>query len=359
MIYNFTINPGDVMQESAVEISAEGYLPYTGVYVGCGSYLLNTKVDNAIEFEVSKGKLLSNFQVGRFNSIAEGLQVVLGRNHNLCRVDSGALDLVLQKENITVAESVPSRFDQKGTVVIQNDVWIGGDVTIMAGVTVHNGAVIARNSHVVSDVPAYAVVGGNPAKVIGYRFTEEIREKLLKIQWWNWDLKKIYAHASYFTEDLEKFCDRFYPEAEKEYKKICAAEKEDAYFAFVDFYENYCSYPSILEAFLDQYLTDPDKKLVLFIQDGTPEGEIGAEVLNNITELAQEIVQDDQIQCQLELYKGFRCEAEEIFYRCGHYILSRTYWAADFSSLADLYGIDVIAGCDSQIPFEKTKNIYR
>lgn len=61
----------------------------------------------------------------------------------------------------------------------------------MSGIKIGNGAVIAANSHVVKDVPAYSIVGGNPAKVIKYRFSQEQIEKLEKIQWWNWEDQKI------------------------------------------------------------------------------------------------------------------------------------------------------------------------
>lgn len=68
------------------------------------------------------------------------------------------------------------------TIVIGNDVWIGSSVTIMSGVTVGDGVVIAANSHVVKDVPPYAIVGGNPAKVIKFRFFEKQICDLLLIQ---------------------------------------------------------------------------------------------------------------------------------------------------------------------------------
>jgi len=79
----------------------------------------------------------------------------------------------------------------KGDVVIGNDVWIGQNVTIMSGVTIGDGAIIANNSHVVRNVEPYSIVGGNPAKLIKYRFTKEQIEKLLEIKWWDWDDDKI------------------------------------------------------------------------------------------------------------------------------------------------------------------------
>ena len=78
-----------------------------------------------------------------------------------------------------------------GDIVIGNDVWISENVTILSGVNIGDGAIIANNSHVVKDVEPYSLVGGNPAKFIKYRFTKEQIDKLLKIKWWNWSDEKI------------------------------------------------------------------------------------------------------------------------------------------------------------------------
>ena len=69
--------------------------------------------------------------------------------------------------------------------------WISDNVTIMSGVNIGDGAIIANNSHVVNDVEPYSLVGGNPAKLIKYRFTPQQIENLLKIKWWYWDNNKI------------------------------------------------------------------------------------------------------------------------------------------------------------------------
>ncbi|QRV22406.1 Vat family streptogramin A O-acetyltransferase [Marinomonas foliarum] len=79
----------------------------------------------------------------------------------------------------------------KGDTNIGNDVWIGYDATIMPGVQIGNGAIIASKSVVTSDVPAYSAVGGNPAKIIKYRFDEQTIQALQNIAWWDWSAEKI------------------------------------------------------------------------------------------------------------------------------------------------------------------------
>jgi acetyltransferase-like isoleucine patch superfamily enzyme len=127
--------------------------------------------------------------VGKFCSISSGLTIYLGGNHRVDWVTTYPFGHINQ-DKFTDFNGVghPST---KGDVIIGNDVWIASDVTIMSGVTIGDGAVIANNSYVVKDVEPYSMVGGNPAKLIKYRFTKEQMEKLLEIKWWDWDDDKI------------------------------------------------------------------------------------------------------------------------------------------------------------------------
>ncbi len=79
----------------------------------------------------------------------------------------------------------------KGDTIIGNDVWIGYEAMIMPGVNIGDGAIIAANSVVTKDVPPYSIVGGNPARLLKKRFSDDEIELLLKIQWWNWSIEKI------------------------------------------------------------------------------------------------------------------------------------------------------------------------
>jgi len=105
------------------------------------------------------------------------------------------------REGSIIVSKIPA-----APIIVDNDVWIGNSVTIRQGVTVGSGAVIALNSLVVKDVPPYAIVGGNPAKIIKYRFKPQQIESLLKISWWNWSdtevTRMLPLMASY---DIDKF----------------------------------------------------------------------------------------------------------------------------------------------------------
>lgn len=96
----------------------------------------------------------------------------------------------------------------KGDIVIQNDVWIGAKSSIMSGVTIGNGSVIAATSTVTKDIEPYSIVAGNPAKIVKYRFSKEIIKELLDIAWWDWpqDKNKIQEEAMMlWSTDVKAF----------------------------------------------------------------------------------------------------------------------------------------------------------
>lgn len=103
-----------------------------------------------------------------------------------------------------VKSCVPVAGKEKGKVVIGNGVWIGDSVTILPGVTVGDGAVIGAASVVTRPIPAYAIAVGNPARVVKYRFSPEVVELLVGVDWWNWGVDKIQRNREIFELDLQK-----------------------------------------------------------------------------------------------------------------------------------------------------------
>ena len=147
-----------------------------------GKYTYGTPV---LHFYNNNAKLV----VGKFCSIAQNLNIYLGGNHRTDWVTTYPFGHINQDIfNNFNGHGHPST---KGDVIIGNDVWIGNNVTIMSGVTIGDGVVIANNSHVVKNVEPYNLVGGNPAKLIKYRFSPEQIKQLLQIKWWDWSEEKI------------------------------------------------------------------------------------------------------------------------------------------------------------------------
>lgn len=146
-------------------------------------------------WENENGKLI----VGNFCSIGANVNIYLGGNHRTDWVTTYPFGHIHQnKFNNFNGNGHPAT---KGNVIIGNDVWIGSNVTIMSGVTIGDGVVIANNSHVVKNAESYTLIGGNPAKLIKYRFTQDQINELLKIKWWNWDDNKINTFSPLLCND--------------------------------------------------------------------------------------------------------------------------------------------------------------
>lgn len=149
----------------------------------------------------------AHLSIGRFTSIANHVTVVLG-NHRMDALTTYPFKTL--GRFWPTAASVNADHQSKGDVVIGNDVWIGQGVTILSGVRVGDGAVLGAQSVVSKDVPPYAVVAGNPARVLRYRFDESTVQRLLALRWWDWPQDQIEAAIPLLTAaDLGPFWDAY------------------------------------------------------------------------------------------------------------------------------------------------------
>lgn len=131
--------------------------------------------------------------IGKFCSIACGAKFIFNSaNHKLSSLSTYPFPIFFEEWGLDIKD-VSTTWDNKGNIVIGNDVWIGYEAVIMAGVTIGDGAIIGTRALVTKDVPPYTIVGGLPAKPIRKRFDDETISALLKIKWWNWSTDKI-AH---------------------------------------------------------------------------------------------------------------------------------------------------------------------
>lgn len=137
--------------------------------------------------------------IGKFCMIASDVKFIMnGANHLTNAITSYPFAIFGKGwENAMDGKSYP----QKGNINIGNDVWIGYNATIMAGVTIGDGAIIATNSTVVKDVEPYSIVGGNPANEIKKRFSEDKIAKLLELKWWDWEIEKITKNVQNLTDN--------------------------------------------------------------------------------------------------------------------------------------------------------------
>lgn len=158
--------------------------------------LLFEKNNVLYHYPIHREKLI----IGKFCSIACGTKFLFNcANHTLKSLSTYTFPLFyeeweLERSNITTA------WDNKGNIVIGNDVWIGYEAVIMAGVHIGDGAIIAARAVVTKDVPPYTIVGGTPAKEIRKRFDAEVIEQLLIQKWWDWSTDKIHQCLPYIAE---------------------------------------------------------------------------------------------------------------------------------------------------------------
>ena len=175
--------------------------------------IYNDFVNDPREFE--KNNVLYHYPInhdrliiGKFCSIACGAKFIFNcANHTLKSLSTYTFPLFFEEWDLPKSE-VATAWDNKGDIVIGNDVWIGYDAVIMAGVTIGDGAIIGTRAVVVKDVEPYSIVGGSPAKEIRKRFSPDIIARLRKLQWWNWPPEKIQSIIQYIQngniEVLEK-----------------------------------------------------------------------------------------------------------------------------------------------------------
>jgi virginiamycin A acetyltransferase len=136
--------------------------------------------------------------IGKFCAIARGAKFIMnGANHKMSGISTYPFQIFGNGwEKVMPA---PGDLPFKGDTVIGNDVWIGFDALIMPGVTIGNGAIISARSVVVSDVPAYTIVGGNPAQPLRQRFSDEAVSELESIAWWDWPIERVSRHLAHIV----------------------------------------------------------------------------------------------------------------------------------------------------------------
>lgn len=145
--------------------------------------------------------------VGSFTSFADGVKVYLGGEHRTDWVTTYPFTVLWESASFFTGHP-----KTKGDVNIGSDVWVGTEALIFSGVTIGDGAVVGARSVVTKDVPPYAIVAGNPASLVRYRFSQERINGLLAIRWWEWDDDRIETEMpQLLNDDIDEFIKRNMP----------------------------------------------------------------------------------------------------------------------------------------------------
>lgn len=172
--------------------------------------IYNDFVNDPQEFE--KNNVLYHYpinhdklKIGKYCSIACGAKFLFNSaNHTMKSLSTYPFPIFFEEWGLDIRD-ITSAWDNKGDIVIGNDVWIGYEAVIMAGVIIGDGAIIGTRAVVTKDVLPYTIVGGVPAKQIRKRFSEETISELLKLEWWDWPIAKISQNIEYIKNGNLKY----------------------------------------------------------------------------------------------------------------------------------------------------------
>ena len=164
-------------------------------------------------------RMLCHVLIGRFCSVGGNVQFQIGLNHIYNNVvttypfDDVSIAKAFGKKGKNYAhEMIPPlrhQFNNHYQIIIGHDVWIGDHAVIMSGVRIGNGAIIGEKAVVAKSIPPYAIAVGNPARVVKYRFPDEVIKKMQTISWWNWNIEKILENVP-LMYDIENFISKYY-----------------------------------------------------------------------------------------------------------------------------------------------------
>lgn len=252
MIQPFNCNPHTIREFTSFNVCfSRDQEPFPLISLDRDSYVVSAEIQSGINFHLSDNAHC--IHIGKYAALADKITFLVDLNHDYRSLVLGSVSFLKQDHmpRATGREAVggPKR---KGSIFIGNDVWIGHGATVMGGVTAHNGAVIAAGSVVTRDVPPFAIVGGNPARVLGYRFNEKERQDLLEIAWWDWDSRKLKRNQDDFSLPVEEFIEKHTSSAKEYWGSMipfAKATQKPAVLFIPDFQDPYPLWRKVLDEY--------------------------------------------------------------------------------------------------------------
>lgn len=304
------------------------------------SYLVGGEIQSSVNFFPEPARHC--IAVGKVCSMAESITFMLDLDHDYTAVTQGDPAFLLE------AEEKGSRFRRtrrKGTIIIQNDVWVGHGATIMNGVTLHNGCVVAANSVVTKDVPPYAIAGGNPARVLKYRFDPETIEGMQKIAWWDWPDKLMQERREDFFLPPEEFVAKYLPlvdspASSEDILREAREEGRKIVLFIPDVESKWPLYPSVLEEYFS--IDRPGAELVLYLSKDLSQPKY-------LRDLENILRQYEDRDSYVTLQTGTTFDERILFQWADYYVTTRSQGTVTRTCLADLYGTKLLYGTDTQL----------
>lgn len=335
MTINVEIKPYVVSKDSVYPCS----LPdaeqerFPCLYIGRDSYLAGTTLITGADIY---SPYHHNVAIGRACSVAHNTVFIISMNHRYRSVSQGVPSFL---RDLPSGDMPPL----KGTVLLQNDVWIGYGATVMAGVTLHNGCLVAANAVVTKDVPPYAVVGGNPARILLYRFDEYTIAGLQKIAWWDWTPEMLEERRNDFLLPVQAFVEKYLPEAEQMEmpSSLCTGYPEKKTVLVIPDVE--CDYPLYPRIFHQYFGQDrPNTELLIYL----PEEYSTDEIVYAIEGILK---QYEACDSYVTLQTGVTLDERVLFAASDYFVAARGEKTVPRSCLADTYHVRILYGTDEPI----------
>ena len=337
MIQSFSCAPGKISDFSTISIKFPQYRdPFPFLQIDRDSYIVGIEIQSGINFDIERGGHC--VQIGKYCSLAEKITLLIDINHDYKSVIQGCPSFIENNSNSQY------KISRKCSVLLQNDVWVGHGVTIMGGVSIHNGAVIGADSLVTKDVPEFAIVGGVPAQVIGYRFSEKQREELIKIAWWNWDLDKLHKFKDDFALTVDEFIAKHIQSAVEDWDSVSPvvlSENRNNILFIPDLTDPYPLWKKVLGEYLS--IPRPDYELYIYV--------LYADIVRGkLPELLQFLNKYEKQEAWVTIQEGhLEDDVRCLFSKTDYFVTTRTRELIKYSGFADYYGVKLLYGTDTPI----------
>lgn len=330
---HITITPNQIRNYAQYTISDPPALSgFPLCSIDTDSYIVGADIQSGIDLDVAGGRHC--LAIGKGCSLADDITFMIDLNHDYGAVAQGELSFLRGTAHTR-------KSGRKASIIIQNDVWIGHGVLIMAGVVLHNGCVAAANSVITKDVPPYAIVGGNPAKVIRYRFDGQTINALQQIAWWDWPPEVLSARSADFDLPAEVFAEKYAPKG-----GACSPTPEHpvphppVVLFIPDLDEPYPLYPKVFAQYFEK--DRPQTELLIYVPGQDP----GCKKQKLIEDILHQYLDRDT---GVTIQTGSTLDEHMLFRNADYYVTTRARHTVPHTCLADLYNVKILFGTDEPV----------
>lgn len=338
MIINLSFDPHQVRKCTQVTLSSPQTLNgFPIMTIDEDSYIVGSQIQNMLQFDPDGGHHC--LAIGKVCSLADSITFMLDMSHDYASIIQGEPSFLPEGGGTAKHKKIK----RKGTIILQNDVWLGHGVTVMPGVIFHNGSVAATDAVVTKDVPPYAIVGGNPARILRYRFDEETVAGMQKIAWWDWTDAQKRKRKDDFSLPAPEFVRKYLPEAEERLinvPKLPAKVSKRTVLFIPDVGEPFALYPQVLKQFFEK--ERPDTELLLYF----PKALSDVAHLRSVETILRCYEERD---CIVTLQTGEDLDEAMLFQYADYYVTTRSLQTVHRTCLADIYNTKIIFGTDDPI----------